>query len=223
MFGSIAGRYDVTNSVLSFGIHHLWRRALIRSIPPLTNGLALDLCTGTGDLLKPLAKRFGRVVGADFCLPMMRHGVEKAAAAGSGFLGYAQGDAMRLPFADAVFDVVSVAFGVRNFEDRHRGLREIFRVLKPGGHALILEFGQPKNFFMRAGYQLYSKWGMPVIGGALTGNKDAYSYLPETAKEFPCGEDFCALLRECGLQPKNTRALTGGIAYMYAARKEADT
>jgi demethylmenaquinone methyltransferase / 2-methoxy-6-polyprenyl-1,4-benzoquinol methylase len=216
MFSAIAHRYDLTNSVLSFGIHHWWRRVLLKKAPSRRDIIALDLCTGTGDLLPILSRRYSQVVGADFCRPMLdvadkKYGSHKG-------ISLCQADALDLPFADNSFGVVTVSFGVRNFESLQKGLREIQRVLAPGGRLLVLEFGQPKGLFGFV-YRWYSKVIMPWIGGVLTGNRTAYEYLPATAKAFPCGRKFEAELQAAGLMPVRTSALTFGIAYAYAADK----
>jgi demethylmenaquinone methyltransferase/2-methoxy-6-polyprenyl-1,4-benzoquinol methylase len=219
MFGSIAQRYDLTNSVLSLGIHHAWRRALINLLPVSTNHSVLDLCTGTGNLLPLLQKRFGPVVGADFCMPMLIAGKNRFAGSGKEVFPVAQADGLSLPFAENTFDIVTVAFGVRNFEKVEVGLGEIRRVLKTGGHLLVLEFGQPKIPVWAQFYQFYSKHIMPLIGGLLTGNRHAYTYLPQTAKNFPCGDAFKALLERCGYSTIKAKSLTGGIAYVYDGQK----
>ncbi len=216
MFGSIAHRYDLTNSVLSMGTHHLWRRTLVRMAPEMKTGLALDVCTGTGDLIPLLKERFGRCIGADFCFPMMHEGQKKfaAAAARPTFL---QSDALQLPFPDRTFDVVSVAFGVRNLEDLRRGLAELRRVLRPNGNLLILEFGQPQGLVFGRIFRFYSRYVMPLIGGLLTGNRRAYTYLPETSKNFPCAKDFQAILVATGFEHVRYKSLSLGIAYAYHA------
>jgi demethylmenaquinone methyltransferase/2-methoxy-6-polyprenyl-1,4-benzoquinol methylase len=127
-----------------------------------------------------------------------------------------QGDALRLPFADKSFDVATVSFGVRNFEDLAAGLKEIRRVLHPEGRLVVLEFGQPGGLWGFL-YQLYSKFFMPIIGGVLTGNFHAYRYLPKTAEEFPCGDKFSSILNTCGYSVSVVRSLSGGIAYLYVA------
>jgi demethylmenaquinone methyltransferase / 2-methoxy-6-polyprenyl-1,4-benzoquinol methylase len=220
IFGSIAARYDLANSVLSFGIHHYWRRALLRLLPaePSSSGrsadLVLDVCTGTGDLLPLIKHRFGRVIGVDFSRPMLNVGKKKL---GSEYL-LAQGDSLQLPFSDQSFGLVTVAFGVRNFEQLEAGLREIRRVLKPNGHLLVLEFGQPRGRIFGALYRFYSKFFMPRIGALLTGNRAAYTYLPATAATFPCREEFTALLERQGFYEARFVALSSGIAYAYCAR-----
>lgn len=212
MFGSIAPRYDITNSVLSMGIHHLWKRLVVRRVPAGV-GPVLDLCTGTGDLLPLLERRAHGVIGGDFCLPMLECG----RARGRSKAPLVQCDALNLPFAAETFAAVTVAFGVRNLEDLRRGLAEMQRVIQPGGKLIVLEFGQPRWAPFRAVYNWYSAVLMPWIGGVLTGNRSAYTYLPKTAKAFPCGAAFEDILREVGFQTTRCDSLSGGIAYIYEA------
>lgn len=216
MFGDIARRYDLANSVLSFGIHHIWRRRLVGMLPPAKDLLALDLCTGTADLVPIVAKRFGNCVGADFCLPMLEQGRDKLKQV-EGRAVLVQADAMRLPFHDESFDIVTVSFGVRNFEKLEQGLSEIRRVLKPGGALLVLEFGQPSLPVWRELYKFYSAYLMPFIGGLVTGKRDAYTYLPKTASEFPCRNEFLSVLEKIGFVRNSYKSLTGGIAFAYRA------
>lgn len=218
MFDSIAHRYDLGNSVLSFGIHHYWRKRLLALVPDSAQAAALDVCTGTGDLLPALRKKFGKVVGVDFCLPMLVCASRKSAIQMSNAT-LLQGDGLRLPFAENTFDCITVSFGVRNFANLQQGLAELLRVLKPGGSLLVLEFGQPTLPLFSHLYRWYSVWIMPRIGGLVTGNAAAYTYLPETARVFPCGDQFGGILRSTGFQPKKTLALTGGIAFAYHAEK----
>jgi demethylmenaquinone methyltransferase/2-methoxy-6-polyprenyl-1,4-benzoquinol methylase len=215
MFASIAGRYDFANSVLSFGIHHLWRRRLLALTPKLPSGAALDLCTGTGDLLAPLSRRFRTVSGLDFCRPMLVAGRSKVAANAVTPVGMIHGDALHLPFADQSWDLLTISFGARNLEQLDAGLREMRRVLRPGGTLIVLEFGQPWVPGFAALYRWYSKHIMPLLGGFVTGNRSAYTYLPQTAAAFPCREDFCCKLGDAGFRDVAYESLTGGIAYLY--------
>jgi len=217
MFSAIAGRYDLANSVLSFGIHHLWRRALIRQIKIAQNNAALDLCTGTADLVKPLSKLFKQVVGADFCAPMLEKGREKLKRWGIKNAQLVQADAMRLPFADKSFDLVTVAFGVRNFENLAQGLNEISRVLKPGGELLVLEFGTPSIPIFSSLYNFYSNRLLPKIGALLSGDGEAYDYLARTSQSFPCRDAFCENLMRAGFKNSSYKPLSLGIAYIYRA------
>ncbi|MBN8549412.1 MAG: ubiquinone/menaquinone biosynthesis methyltransferase [Deltaproteobacteria bacterium] len=219
MFGSIAHRYDLTNSVLSMGIHRFWRRVLVQQLPTSKDALVLDLCSGTGDLVPLLERRFGTTFAGDFCFPMMSSGRAKFRSQRFSIPRFVQSDALRLPFADASLDIVSVAFGVRNLENLDKGLQEMRRVLKPGGHLLVLEFGQPRGYFFAPLFRFYSAFIMPLIGGLLTGNLRAYTYLPKTSREFPCAEAFSAILQKAGYEDARYRSLTGGIAYAYCARR----
>ena len=217
MFGRISRRYDLANTVLSLGVHHLWRRRLVRSIQQSATSAVLDLCTGTGDLLAPLRKRSGYVVGADFSFGMLKVGRERSKIGSSYEL--VQGTALSLPFADESFDAVTVAFGVRNFENLEVGLKEIRRILKLGGKILILEFGQPRGRLFGPFYRWYSAHVIPLLGGLITGQREPYLYLLKTSAEFPCGKDFNSILERCGFLPEISVPLTFGIAFRYVARK----
>ena len=219
MFASIAARYDLTNTILSFGMHYLWRRALLRLLPAEPSGshrsalLVLDVCTGTGDLLPLIKHRFGEVVGVDFCRPMLLAGRGKQRQR----FEVVQGDALQLPFPDSTFDLLTAAFGVRNLEAPDRGCEEFRRVLKPGGRLLVLEFGQPRSPLFGVLFRAYAQVFMPLIGGLLTGSREAYVYLPRTAAQFPCAQEFLALLERAGFEDGRYIALSGGIAYAYCA------
>lgn len=217
MFGSIATRYDVANSCLSLGIHKWWRKKLAkqwRQFP--VDGPVLDLCSGTGDVLFELENSFPMCIGADFCLPMLEQGKKRRSR--SLFL---QADAQCLPFSDETFALLTVSFGVRNIENLQLGLQEMYRVLKPGGHLLIMEFGQPKNKIWNALFSFYSFQVMPLLGGLLTGNRAAYEYLPRTSRHFPCEAEFVAELERAHFQRCSSQSLTGGVAYIYHGQKEA--
>lgn len=218
LFASVAPKYDLVNSVLSFGIHHYWRFRALRMFSPKNSGVVLDLCTGTGALVPALVRRFKEVVAADFCKPMLEKGKERyRSSTWADRVHWTEADAMSLPFEDAAFDAVTVAFGVRNFEDLARGLSEIKRVLKPQGRLVVLEFGQPDLPVWRGIYQFYSRWILPRVGGWLSGDPAAYKYLPETSANFPCGEDFSRYLTAAGLLPVRHLSMTGGVCHAYAA------
>lgn len=230
MFGSIAERYDRTNTVLSFGMHILWRRRLKRMIAECKPAAVLDLCTGTADVMLMLPSSTQIACGIDFCLPMLLEGKKKLSrlrAEGRGGIEnmvLIQADAMQLPLPESCFDVVTVLFGARNFENLERGLHEAWRVLQPGGTMFIMEFGQPTQPLWGAIYSMYSRFCMPIIGGLLTGNFSAYRYLPSTAKHFPCGTAFEVILNGLDSEGRGkaqitTQALSGGVAYLYTVRK----
>ncbi len=220
MFDAIAPRYDLLNSLLSGGMHKVWERRLVRCLPDWPEATCLDLCTGTGALVPALAKRFGRVVGVDISAQMLERARRRFA--GLQNAEWYEGDAQNLSFGSGEFDVVTVAYGVRNWPDRERGLREIARVLRPGGQVGILEFGQPKNPVWGAAFRVYSRYIIPGIGGAISGHRAAYEYLPKTSATFPCGEEFNAMLVRAGLTARRTLRIFGGVAYIYIAEKRME-
>jgi demethylmenaquinone methyltransferase/2-methoxy-6-polyprenyl-1,4-benzoquinol methylase len=214
MFSSIAGRYDVTNVVLSFGLDHWWRQVTVRAGRTGPGMRVLDCATGTGDLALAFRRTGADVVGTDFCAPMLGPAREKAKAAGLD-VTFEVADALALPYPDASFDLASISFGIRNVDDPVRCLREMARVVKPGGRVLVLEFGQPRGLW-GALYRFYSRVVMPFVGGLLTGNRAAYQYLPRTAAAFPAGEAFLELMDRSGsFAGRSARSLTGGIAWLY--------
>lgn len=221
MFSQIAGRYDLANNVLSGGIHHLWRQELVDWSEAKAGDKVLDCATGTGDLaleFKSTVGPQGEVTGTDFCAEMLIPAPAKAASRGLD-VKFSQADVMNLPFENASFDIASISFGIRNVSDPAKGISELARVVKPGGYVMILEFGQPKLEFIAKAYNLYSEKVLPTIGGLLTGQKAAYEYLQNSSAQFPCREEFVALMRATGrFQTIEYRAVTFGIAYIYKAR-----
>jgi demethylmenaquinone methyltransferase/2-methoxy-6-polyprenyl-1,4-benzoquinol methylase len=217
MFSSIATRYDVTNEVLSLGVHRLWRRAAVRYSLAKPGDHVLDCATGTGDLALAFKRKVGpsgRVVGTDFCPEMLRSAPDKASQAGLS-VEFQVADAMALPFADGSFEVSSISFGIRNVDDPVKCLKEMARVVKPGGRVVVLEFGQPQGPF-GALFRFYSGTIMPALGGLLTGNRAAYEYLPRTAAAFPAGERFLTLMDQTGsFQERVAHPLTFGTSYVY--------
>lgn len=220
MFASIARTYDRTNTVLSFGVHHRWRKRVIRSSGARPGSHVLDCATGTGDLALEFARAVGtggRVVGTDFCAEMLAYAPPKAAAAGLA-VTFEVADAMHLPYGDATFDIASISFGIRNVDDPVRALREMGRVVKPGGRVVVLEFGQPRGVF-GALFRFYSATVMPLVGGLLSGNRAAYEYLPRTSAAFPAGDAFVGLMDQAGVFAKSTAVpLTFGTAWMYVGQ-----
>lgn len=217
MFSDIASRYDRANSVLSFGIHHLWRRATVAASGVRAGSSVLDCATGTGDLalaFKRAVGPTGRVVGTDFNADMLSYAPAKAQQRGLD-VAFEVADAMHLPYADATFDAASISFGIRNVDDPRVALADMARVVKPGGKVVVLEFGQPRGI-MGMVYGMYSRYVIPFIGGLITGNRKAYEYLPTTAAAFPCREAFTDLMTSTGRLTNCTyRELTGGIAFLY--------
>jgi demethylmenaquinone methyltransferase/2-methoxy-6-polyprenyl-1,4-benzoquinol methylase len=221
MFASIAPRYDAANEVLSLGVHQSWRRAAVQAARLEPGQRALDCATGTGDLALELARAVGetgQIVGTDFCAPMLEPAPAKAARRGLR-VRFSVADALALPFREGEFDAATIAFGIRNVDDPVRCLREMARVVKPGGRVVVLEFGQPSGAF-GALFRAYSRGVMPLVGGLLTGNRQAYEYLPRTAAAFPAGDRFLRLMDEARcFQSRTARPLTFGTAFVYCGVK----
>jgi len=221
MFASIARRYDTANEVLSLGIHKGWRRAAVHLSGAAPGQRVLDCATGTGDLaleFKRAVGASGEVIGTDFCAEMLESAPAKAAKAGLQ-VKFAVADVLALPYPAGQFDVASIAFGIRNVDDPLLCLREMARVVKPGGCVIVLEFGQPRGPF-GALFRAYSRGVMPVVGGLLTGNRAAYEYLPRTAAAFPAGEKFLDVMRESdAFSAMEAHPLTFGTAYVYRGVK----
>ncbi len=217
MFAEISASYDRANSVLSLGVHHRWRKATVRLSAARTGDSVLDCATGTGDLaleFKRAVGSEGRVVGTDFCADMLAFAPAKAANAGLD-VAWEVEDAMQLSYADNTFDVASIAFGIRNVDDPVQALRSMGRVVRPGGRVMILEFGRPL-WWMKPFFTFYSKVVIPLVGGLVSGKRDAYEYLTRTSAAFPTGDEFLALMDESGMYAdRRTIPLTGGIAYLY--------
>jgi demethylmenaquinone methyltransferase/2-methoxy-6-polyprenyl-1,4-benzoquinol methylase len=219
MFDDISGRYDLLNSLLSAGIHHRWRRFATRCAVLSPGDSTLDVCSGTGDwavLLREAVGPKGRVVGADFSLSMLRSGAAKFDAAG---VPRVQGDALRLPFVDGVFNAVTVAFGIRNVGDIGAAFREMARVLAPGGRVVCLEFAQPHAGPFRAFYGLYSKHVMPRLGGAISGRADAYTYLPASVERFHSRVELAKLMEDAGMTSVRYVDLTFGVVCVHVGVK----
>lgn len=222
MFDGIAHRYDFLNHFFSLGIDVLWRKSCVRILRKESPRRMLDVATGTADFAIE-AVRMGldvHVSGVDISAGMLEVGRKKIADRGwSDRIELIQGDSVALPFDDGHFDCFTVAFGVRNFEDLQGGLRDMLRVLKPGGLGLVLEFSKPKHFPIKQVFGLYFKYIMPTVGRWVSKDPAAYTYLPESVQAFPEGEDFLKQLREAGYVDVKAQTLTGGIATIYTGRK----
>ena len=203
MFSRIAGRYDVLNDLMSFGLHRLWKRDVVRLALAGRAGPArvLDLCCGTGDLAFLAASAAGMgsgVVGLDFTLPMLAIARARRTPAG-GSAAFAQGDALRLPFPDASFDAVTMGYGLRNVEDPLACLREIRRVLASGGRVVVLDFGKPDHAMPRVIYGAFLRSVMPVMGWLFHGDPDTYRYIPESLARYPAQRGVRDLMEKAGL------------------------
>jgi len=217
MFADIADDYDRINGILSFGVHNAWRKKTVLESKAKPGDRVLDCATGTGDLALEFKKTVGHegyVLGTDFCKEMIEHAPAKAEDENL-VVEFEVADAMDLPYDDNAFDVTSIAFGIRNVDNPSVALKEMARVVKPGGRVVVLEFGQPEGL-IRYPYQFYSKHVMPTVGGWISGNREAYTYLPETSAKFPAGEKFLELMNQTeSFSSTKAIKLTGGIAYVY--------
>ena len=224
MFAEIAPRYDLVNRILSGGIDVWWRHVTVRRAPPPPAGAMLDVCCGTGDLALAYAATSGpgvRIVASDFCRPMLDRGVAKARRAGRP-IEWVEADAQALPFPAASFDLVTVAFGLRNIADTEAGLAEMARVCRPGGTLAILEFSLPSNALVRSAYLWYFRRVLPWIGNVVGRSRsDAYTYLNQSVEEFPCGAALATLVEAAGFTDVQAIPLTCGIASLYVARRGA--
>jgi demethylmenaquinone methyltransferase/2-methoxy-6-polyprenyl-1,4-benzoquinol methylase len=230
MFGEISPKYDFLNHVLSGGTDRYWRWRTIRAVPPAGGEPILDVCTGTGDLAIAYwrkGKGRVRVVGTDFTHEMLTRAEAKGESVrnrkrrtASESLSFLEADTQRLPFADDTFQIVSVAFGLRNVTNTKLGLREMARVCRPGGRVAVLEFSTPGNRLFRGVYSFYFRRVLPRLGQLFMRNsQSAYEYLPASVSEFPQGEQLADLMRTCGMTDVTFRPLTFGIATLYVGRK----
>ena len=222
MFGRIAGRYDLLNHLLSFNIDRTWRNRAVQRVAEVVarpNARVLDMCCGTGDLLLALEAKAGHtVLGSDFCHPMLVEANRKARKRGARTPLF-EADALALPLAEGSLDVITVAFGFRNLASYDRGMREMLRVLKPGGIALILELSQPKNRYFAPLFAFFSGNVMPWVGGLVSGSPEAYSYLPESVRKFPGAEQLAGHMRNAGFSHVEFERLTLGAVALHIGTK----
>lgn len=220
MFDNIAHRYDRLNQVLSLGIHHGWRKKAVKMLHDVKPDYILDLATGTGDFaIEALKAGAKKITAGDISEGMMKFGKEKIAKLGlSDKIEFLKADAENLPFPDGKFDAITIGFGVRNFQDLDRGLKEMLRVLKPGGKVVILEFSKAKGWF-KPFYNFYFKRILPVVGKLISKDTSAYTYLPDSVLAFPEGDDFLSIMKRCGYKNAEQRRLTFGVATIYSGYK----
>lgn len=218
MFSKVAANYDKANSVLSIGIHHLWRKKLVKLSGAQSGQKVLDCATGTGDLaieFKKVVGKNGEVIGTDFCPEMLEPAPRKALEKGLD-IKFEQADVTQLKYQNSYFDIASISFGIRNVQNPARGISEMARVCKPGGRVMVLEFGQVQLPIFASVYNFYSEKILPTIGGWVTGQKDAYQYLQKSSAQFPCRQEFINLMNETGqFSHCEYHSLSGGIAYIY--------
>jgi demethylmenaquinone methyltransferase/2-methoxy-6-polyprenyl-1,4-benzoquinol methylase len=223
MFGAIAPRYDFLNRLLSFGIDRRWRTKAVRLLKYREGSRILDVATGTGDVALEIAVRTPdsvKITGADFCQEMIDLGIVKVAASPyAGRIELKVAPCEDLPFANDTFDSITIAFGIRNVVDRKLGLAEMWRVLRPGGRMIVLEFSTPRSLLFRQLYYFYFRRLLPVVGG-LFSRYNAYKYLPDSVLEFPSQEEFSRLIADAGFHNIHLHELTFGIATIYVGEKE---
>ena len=223
MFDNIAPTYDKLNHVLSMNVDKLWRRHALREIADGSVQRILDVACGTGDSTISIARAVAEgseVIGADISEGMMalvKGKAEKAGVADRIKLQVADGEA--LPYGDGAFDRVTCAFGIRNFEHKEQGLKEFLRVLKPGGKAVILELSVPQNRLVRKVYDLYFTHLLPAVGGAVSGDKAAYRYLPASVHNFPAPKDFCRMMEDAGFTAVRCRSFTCGLCRLFVGER----
>ncbi|BCS55139.1 bifunctional demethylmenaquinone methyltransferase/2-methoxy-6-polyprenyl-1,4-benzoquinol methylase UbiE [Geobacter sp. SVR] len=223
MFGAIAPRYDFLNRLLSFGIDRRWRTKAVRLLKYQQGSRILDVATGTGDVALEIARSTPssvQITGADFCREMVELGQVKVAASPyADRIEFRVAPCEDLPFPDNTFDSITIAFGIRNVVDRRLGLAEMWRVLRPGGRMIILEFSTPRSQLFRQIYHFYFRRVLPVIGG-LFSRYNAYKYLPDSVLEFPSQNEFSTMMADTGFRHIHIRDLTFGIASIYTGEKE---
>lgn len=220
MFDSISPKYDLLNRLCSLGTDQAWRRKTIRLVGQEPVDRLLDVATGTADLAIMGARAAKRVTGADISAGMLEQGRTKVAKAGlDARIDLVQAEAAELPFAPGTFDAITVAFGVRNFEDLQRGIDGMARVLRPGGRLFVLEFSRPQRTPFKQVFRFYFHRVMPLIGRLVSKDDAAYTYLPQSVDAFPQGEAFAHYLRQAGLRVEAMHPLTFGVATLYCARK----
>jgi demethylmenaquinone methyltransferase/2-methoxy-6-polyprenyl-1,4-benzoquinol methylase len=223
MFGAIAPRYDFLNRLLSFGVDRRWRKKAVRLLKYREGSRILDVATGTGDVALEIARSTPasvKITGADFCREMVELGEVKVSVSPyKGRIDFKVAPCEDLPFADNTFDSITIAFGIRNVVDRKLGLAEMWRVLRPGGRMIILEFSTPRSILFRQIYYFYFRRLLPVVGG-LFSRYNAYKYLPDSVIEFPTHEEFSHMISEAGFRNIHIKELTFGIATIYIGEKE---
>ena len=223
MFAQIAGKYDLMNCLLSLNIDTYWRSATVKRVPVVGPAPILDLCTGTGDLAFQFRKKWPNVpiVGADFCNEMLEVARQKQTMRSVEGIDFVEASAMELPFEENKFQVVSVAFGIRNVEQTEQGLSEIVRVCQPGGRVAILEFSRPSIWPLSSIYNFYFRHVLPRVGQMMAKNdKSAYEYLPTSVSQFPSGQDFADLMTAAGLRDIQMFPMTLGVATLYMGVKK---
>lgn len=220
MFDSISGKYDFLNHFLSLNIDKKWRRKAIAELKDIQPKKILDMATGTADLaIEANSLNPDEIIGIDLSEKMLNVGRQKLAKKGLNHINLEKGDSENIAYPDNQFDAATVGFGVRNFENLGKGLSEIHRVLRPGGKLVVLEFSKPDKFPVKQFYKIYSDGILPLWGKLFSGNKSAYTYLPESVKKFPDGQNFLDFMTQCGFKNTKERRLSFGICSIYSGTK----
>ena len=219
LFTSIAARYDLINDIQSFGLHRLWKQRIVKMASLIEGEDALDICCGTGDLALRLVKRNARVVGLDMNRPMLNVALNQLSRPRSISATLLQADALALPFNSSSFDLVTIAYGLRNVSDYQVGLLEVLRVLKPGGRLLILDFGKPSNWVIRQLYYLYLKLVLPVFGLIFCGKPNAYAYILKSLRKYPAQEGISNILSKIGFSKIKVTNIILGTMSIHSAQK----
>ncbi len=219
LFARIAPRYDLINDLQSFGLHRLWKRRLVRFAGARIGLRAIDLCCGTGDVGFALARTGAEVTGLDFSEEMLAVAKQRKSSGDPGKIEFLHGDALKIPFPDAHFDIVTMSYGLRNLADFAGGLREMHRVVRPGGRIVILDFGKPPNRLWRSLYFGYLRFAVPIFGRLFCGDAAAYAYILESLQHYPGQEGVSAVLRELGCANVRVTNLLGGVMSLNYADK----
>ena len=223
MFNSVAESYDSANDLLSLGMHRVWKKNFVNGISPDTKAFfeILDCATGTGDIAIEIQRRYRRakVTGIDFSEKMLDQAPAKAEKAGFKKIRFLAADILKLPFSDNSFDHITISFGIRNVENLLAAIAEFERVLKPNGQLHVLEFGQPQNQIWSKVYGIYHRKLLPFIGGLISGNQEAYSYLNKSSEEFPSGKEFVKQFSSTAWKELEMKPLLGSVAYIYRLQK----
>jgi demethylmenaquinone methyltransferase/2-methoxy-6-polyprenyl-1,4-benzoquinol methylase len=223
IFNDIAKTYDFLNHFLSFGIDIYWRNQLLKYLPAKETINALDLATGTGDVALTLSKspKIKKITGLDLSHGMIEVGIKKVAKKKlSQKINLMIGDGTNIEASDNTFDLTTISFGIRNFSDAQKSLHEIYRVLRPDGRLMIMEFSIPTNFLVRSVYFFYFRHLLPFVGNIVSKHKDAYTYLNQSVEDFPYGDEFLNLMKNAGFKNLSYRPLTFGIATLYIGDKK---
>jgi len=221
LFATIAPRYDLINDLQSFWLHRLWKRRLVKMAAPKPGAKALDLCCGTGDVAFALARSGVEVVGLDFSDAMLSVARHRLRTQAGGSVQFLQGDAQQIPFPDGTFDIVTISYGLRNLADWEEGLREMWRVAKPGGRLLVLDFGKPDNVVWRSFYFAYLKWLVPLFGKIFCGDSQTHAYILESLKKYPAQHGVAARMQAMDCENVHVITLLGGVMSINGATKAA--